>query len=287
VVLGVSSPAGGRAGPPPPPAIRASRESIDEPANRSRAQRSRENGAKSRGPITPEGKRRSAQNATTHGLYAKSTLIRGENPAAFKEVFLAFYNDLVPVGGVEIELVHDLADAAWRKRRYRRVEAELFEEAFAARDSYDSPIDEPSILGGRIGRAMRDASQFAARAVREFRGALSELRGIRRDRDRSAALAAKRMYAGQEGVVDSWARPVPITQEQQMSAYVFLDPDAYRDPSEGARDWIAGGSPAPVSSDSDGDGAMHDWIAGGAPAPGQCEGPRERANTEEGAMRTA
>jgi hypothetical protein len=134
---------------------------------------------------------------------------------------------------------------------------------------------------------MRDASQFAARAVREFRGALSELRGIRRDRDRSAALAAKRMYAGQEGVVDSWARPVPITPEQQMSAYVFLDPDAYRDPSEGTRDWIAGSSPAPESTDSDGDEAMHDWIAGGSPAPVHSEEPREHAFTEGGAILAA
>jgi hypothetical protein len=95
------------------------------------------------------------------------------------------------------------------------------------------------------------------------------------------------MYAGQEGVVDSWARPVPITQEQQMSAYVFLDPDAYRDPSEGARDWIAGGSPAPESSDSEGDEAMRDWIAGGSPAPVHYEEPREHAFTEESAILNA
>jgi hypothetical protein len=66
-----------------------------------------------------------------------------------------------------------------------------------------------------------------------------------------------------------------------MSAYVFLDPDAYRDPNEGARDWIAGGSPAPESSDSDGDGAMHDWIAGGSPAPVHFEEPREHAFTDD------
>jgi hypothetical protein len=198
--------------------------------SRSRADIARENGAKSRGPVTPDGKRRSSQNATKHGLYSTSALIRGEDPAAREQMFMAFYNDVAPDGAVETELVHDLADAAWRKRRYRRIEAELIDEAFEHRDTTEPEPGEPSILSGPIGRALADANRFAARAVREFRQTLQELRALRRDRDRSAALAARRMYAGHEGVRDAWARPVPLSHGTQMEAYAALHADAYDGP---------------------------------------------------------
>jgi hypothetical protein len=47
-----------------------------------RAEASRRNGARSRGPKTPEGKARSAQNALKHGLRAQKFVVVGDEKAA-------------------------------------------------------------------------------------------------------------------------------------------------------------------------------------------------------------
>jgi hypothetical protein len=45
------------------------------PVSSARAEASRKNGGKSRGPRTPEGKARSAQNALKHGLRAEKYVV--------------------------------------------------------------------------------------------------------------------------------------------------------------------------------------------------------------------
>src|SRR5664279_6413781 len=47
---------------------------------------SRANGARSIGPVTAEGKRRSAQNATSHGLLAHQIVMQDESPEGFEAV---------------------------------------------------------------------------------------------------------------------------------------------------------------------------------------------------------
>ncbi|MGI9491863.1 MAG: hypothetical protein ACR2QF_05610 [Geminicoccaceae bacterium] len=55
------------------------------PANNPRAEASRRNGAKSKGPMTTDGKARASKNALKHGLRAASTvLLDGEEEADFE-----------------------------------------------------------------------------------------------------------------------------------------------------------------------------------------------------------
>ena len=62
-----------------------------------RAEASRRNGAKSRGPKTPEGKARSAKNALKHGLRAqKHVVLPAEDGAAFEALEAALMDNLAP-----------------------------------------------------------------------------------------------------------------------------------------------------------------------------------------------
>ncbi len=51
---------------------------------------SRANGAKSRGPVTPEGRRNSCGNALKHGLFADTIVLKGELEERFLELLADF-----------------------------------------------------------------------------------------------------------------------------------------------------------------------------------------------------
>lgn len=84
------------------------------------------NGARSRGPRTPEGKARSSKNALAHGLAATVHLLTpGEDPAELerlREIFLKAYPTDRPSRAL---LLERLVAAAWKLRRAERLEAAL------------------------------------------------------------------------------------------------------------------------------------------------------------------
>jgi hypothetical protein len=92
-----------------------------------RAEASRRNGARSKGPKTPEGKERSSRNALKHGLCAgHHVVVEGESPEAFVAFEAALVDDLAPAGALQTLLAGRIARAAWRLERAERIEAELF-----------------------------------------------------------------------------------------------------------------------------------------------------------------
>ncbi len=101
---------------------------------------SRANGARSRGPVTPQGKLRSSRNAVRYGLLAKCLVLSGESPEGF-EAFLKYHLDrLDPADGVELGLVEEMVAAAWRLRRVWAAETRLIDNAVkaqAAPDEFD------------------------------------------------------------------------------------------------------------------------------------------------------
>ena len=85
---------------------------------------SRRNGAKSKGPITEEGKAISSRNGTTHGLAEGHKLLYSNERDDLFEELLAHYTNLSePANGVEADLVSQIVTAACRVKRVDRVEA--------------------------------------------------------------------------------------------------------------------------------------------------------------------
>ncbi len=88
----------------------------------------RRNAELSTGPKTAEGKRRSAQNAISHGLLSRETLLEGEDPEVFADVWEQLLRELQPEGELETYLAGRIISAVWRMNRVARIEADLFNE---------------------------------------------------------------------------------------------------------------------------------------------------------------
>jgi hypothetical protein len=84
------------------------------------AERSRINGAKSRGPATAAGKKRSYQAHTKHGLYAAhGALLAHENREAYEALRQHTIAQIAPANACELLLVEEIVDATWLIARLR------------------------------------------------------------------------------------------------------------------------------------------------------------------------
>src|SRR6185312_3317159 len=78
----------------------------------------RENGRKSKGPVTEEGKERSSRNGVKHGLTAnQNTLLSVENADEYNEVYQSYIQDLRPATKAELRIVQRIANIDWRLER--------------------------------------------------------------------------------------------------------------------------------------------------------------------------
>src|SRR6266481_5411931 len=91
-------------------------------------QAARQNGAKSKGPKTPEGKQRSSQNATQHGMLAETLVLHNENQAEFEKLRAAYMEQYQPVGPTETHLVQQIVACEWRQHRSWAFETALFDD---------------------------------------------------------------------------------------------------------------------------------------------------------------
>lgn len=122
-----------------------------------RAEASRTNGAKSNGPVTPEGRAISAQNARKHGLTgAGSVVLPHESQEEYDLQLGAFIDQYNPVGPVELGLVNEIVSTRWRLSRMLAMEAALFETAIEEQ--------RKGLAGGEMDSASIDAATSRAYA---------------------------------------------------------------------------------------------------------------------------
>ncbi len=161
------------------------------PVSNARAEASRQNGARSRGPKTEEGKARAAQNALKHGLRAQKHLVLPEEDAGeFVALEAALLAELAPVGALQAVLARRVAVAAWRLARADRIEAELFEERRIA----DGGLGLALIRDGNGTRSFETLLRYRGAAMAEFWRALKTLKALQAEQ---AAMAEQVLQAGQ------------------------------------------------------------------------------------------
>jgi hypothetical protein len=120
------------------------------PISEKRLAANRANGALSRGPITPEGKARSSQNATKHGLQSNLVVLRNENKEAYQTVLQSYYDRFKPVDQVECGLIEEMVAAYWRTRRALAIEMNMMDNEMDARPTAPNELDRLSGAFGEL-----------------------------------------------------------------------------------------------------------------------------------------
>jgi hypothetical protein len=135
------------------------------------------NAQHSTGPRSPEGKAVSSRNALKLGLYSRSDILPGEDPAEFDQLLHDFEAEYRPVGPVQTAAVHDLVRAIWLVRRYDRIEAQFInlrhadltpeEQEFPLGAIYAKDTEGPNVL--------QKIERRRAAALRQAAGAREEI----------------------------------------------------------------------------------------------------------------
>jgi hypothetical protein len=159
--------------------VQCRRRAVRASHSNARAEASRRNGAKSRGPTTQDGKARSAQNALKHGFRAqKHMVLPGENAAEFAELEAALIEELAPEGALQAALARRVVSAVWRLSRAERLEAELFAENHLVGRSLGLAL----IRDCNEARAFDTLLRYRGGTLAEFWRALRTLKALQAER---------------------------------------------------------------------------------------------------------
>jgi hypothetical protein len=134
----------------------------------SRAAVNRANAQRSTGPRTEAGKQRSSLNALRHGLTARIAVLPSEDSAGFEGHVQQFLDEYQPATPTETQLVHELANTAWRLNRVPFLEAEVLSRA------------DVDILDAH--RALASLGIHGQRLSRQFQKTLERLRDVQQER---------------------------------------------------------------------------------------------------------
>ena len=108
-----------------------------------RSDAARANGAKSRGPITPEGKAASARNGIRHALAIRSIVLPWESDPEAAALLEELVDKYQPADPVERRMVEMLATHQWQQYRAVSIQQGLFKNAAArSRAAFDKEFGE-------------------------------------------------------------------------------------------------------------------------------------------------
>lgn len=157
-----------------------------------KADAARRNGAKSRGPITAEGKAASARNAIKHGLTSEVVVLETEDSEAFEQLLAAYTARWQPADQAEADLVQDMAVARWRLYRTCTFETALIDLELKNQQERIDKLYEEIIPSSRAAlafswladrkRGLTVLGRNEARLERTLHRAAAELRVLQAER---------------------------------------------------------------------------------------------------------
>ncbi|MCL6609058.1 MAG: hypothetical protein K6T74_13305 [Geminicoccaceae bacterium] len=196
---------------------------------------SRQNGARSKGPESAEGRERIADAATRHGLGGRFRLLPGEDRRAFEALLQGWSERLRPEGPAETAAVRKFVAAIWREQRLFAVEERLLRALARGEPAEDLPSLATLIR-------YRNRLERARRLAREE---LAELRGLR-----TAAAPAEPRASGEgaraEGV--EAGEPQPQARAAANGARAAAGSEAAHGPAAAGAGSPAGRSTAPLGA---------------------------------------
>jgi hypothetical protein len=148
------------------------------PASIHRTAINRANSQHSTGPRSEAGKQRSALNALTHGLTARTAVLPSEDPAAYEQHHRQFLDEHSPATPTEIQLVHELADTSWRLNRIPLLEADVLSRAQSPAPGPEPPAFD--IVDAH--RLLASLGLHGQRLSRQFQKTLIQLRDLQAER---------------------------------------------------------------------------------------------------------
>ena len=186
-----------------------------KPRSEAQIAASRANGAKSRGPVTPEGKSISAQNAERHGIFASICTIHGEAPEHFTTLIADLYETWTPTDEHERGLVDTMAMALWRRTRIAALESAGINLQLAK-----SEIQNPETTHHYLAitsladenRSFELLNRYEARFTRMYERAARSLMAYRKFRQQEISAPSAPI---QELPSESPAPPEPEIQKQK------------------------------------------------------------------------
>jgi len=170
----------------------------------------RHNAQHSTGPITPEGKAAVRLNALTYGLRARSTLIPGEDPEEYKQLWDELSAEWQPQTRTERLHLEQMATDQWLLARIAGAERQICETVLEFKDGL--------VL-------LNYASMLRVRLERSFTSALHELKQAQKERQarqRQQAQTAKAAQAEHAAPHPDYAMSAGETNPALASA---INPD--------------------------------------------------------------
>jgi len=139
---------------------------------------SRANGAKSRGPITPEGKATVSQNGIRHGLLARSIVLDGEDLNAFLQLLDSLTQQFNPASPVESALIETMTVARWREMRLWAMEKAGLAHQIAQQPEAVDPVTKAALAFRTLSdnsRSLELINRYETRYDRQFNRCLVRL----------------------------------------------------------------------------------------------------------------